>query len=72
MGIVGAAVVRLADSPVIEGFFISCRVFGRGFENLLLDEVKRISPNAGGTYRRTDKNARFENFYTENGVTVHD
>ena len=29
MGIVGAAVVRLADSPVIEGFFISCRVFGR-------------------------------------------
>lgn len=72
MGIVGAAVVRLADSPVIEGFFISCRVFGRGFENLLLDEVKRISPNAGGTYRRTDKNAQFENFYTENGVTVHD
>lgn len=72
MGIVGAAVVRLADSPVIEGFFISCRVFGRGFENLLLDEVKRVSPNAGGTYRRTDKNAQFENFYTENGVTVHD
>ena len=53
MGIVGAAVVRLADSPVVEGFFISCRVFGRGFENLLLDEVKRVSPNAGGTYRRT-------------------
>ncbi len=72
MGIVGAAVVRLGDSPVIEGFFISCRVFGRGFENLLLDEVKRVSPNALGTYRRTDKNARFENFYTENGVTVHD
>ena len=72
MGIVGAAVVRLADSPVVEGFFISCRVFGRGFENLLLDEVKRVSPNAGGTYRRTDKNAQFENFYTENGVTVHD
>ena len=72
MGIVGAAVVRLGDSPVIEGFFISCRVFGRGFENLLLDEVKRVSPNAGGTYRRTDKNAQFENFYTENGVTVHD
>lgn len=72
MGIVGAAVVRLGDSPVIEGFFISCRVFGRGFENLLLDEVKRVSPNAGGIYRRTDKNARFENFYTENGVTVHD
>ena len=72
MGIVGAAVVRLADSPVIEGFFISCRVFGRGFENLLLDEVKRVSPNAGGTYRRTNKNAQFENFYTENGVTVHD
>ena len=72
MGIVGAAVVRLADSPVVEGFFISCRVFGRGFENLLLDEVKRVSPNAVGTYRRTDKNAQFENFYTENGVTVHD
>ena len=72
MGIVGAAVVRLGDSPVIEGFFISCRVFGRGFENLLLDEVKRVSPNAGGIYRRTDKNAQFENFYTENGVTVHD
>lgn len=62
MGIVGAAVVRLADSPVIEGFFISCRVFGRGFENLLLDEVKRVSPNAGGTYRRTDQERTIRKF----------
>lgn len=72
MGIVGAAVVRLGSSPVIEGFFISCRVFGRGFEKLLLDEVKRIAPDASGIYRRTDRNARFENFYAENGVTLHD
>lgn len=62
MGIVGAAVVCLGDSPVIEGFFISCRVFGRGFENLLLDEVKRVSPNAGGTYRRTDQERTIRKF----------
>ena len=70
MGIVALAVVCLGDPAVIESFFVSCRVFGRDFENILIDEVKKRYGNIAGVYRRTEKNARFENFYSANGVKI--
>lgn len=67
MGIVGACIVQ---DLVIVSFFLSCRVFGRKFENALLDKVKELLRGAQltGVYVETQKNKRFSNFYAENGV----
>jgi FkbH-like protein len=71
MGIVGCAVVRLFEkSALIEGFMLSCRAFGRGFENGLLEFIKSSigSRSLSGIYRPTEKNRKFARFYMENGV----
>lgn len=71
MGIVGAAIIQKSNKPVIISFFLSCRVFGRGFEDLLLHKIKSDFPNSlNGIYKKTAKNERFETFYSENGVKV--
>ena len=72
MGIVASAVVYLGNPTVIESFFVSCRVFGRDFEKILIDEVKKRHANISGVYRRTSKNTRFENFYPANGVEINE
>lgn len=75
MGIVGAAVVHLAEKQaVIEGFFLSCRVFDRGFEVVLLDRIKEMYAGKAlsGVYRANGKNHRYCNFYFENGVITHE
>ncbi len=73
MGLVGAAVVRKTENPVIIGFFLSCRVFGRGFEEHFLNKIKsNFAVSMYGIYKRTDKNKRFEDFYPKNGVEVYE
>lgn len=73
MGLVGAAVVRKTENPVIIGFFLSCRVFGRGFEEHFLNKIKRnFAVPTYGIYKRTDKNKRFEDFYSKNGVEIYE
>ena len=73
MGIVGAAIIQKLNKPVIISFFLSCRVFGRGFEDLLLHKIKSDFPNSlNGIYKKTAKNERFETFYSENGVKVYE
>ena len=73
MGLVGAAVVRKTENPVIIGFFLSCRVFGRGFEEHFLNQIKSNSAvPMYGIYKRTDKNKRFEDFYSKNGVEIYE
>ena len=73
MGLVGAAVVRKTENPVIIGFFLSCRVFGRGFEEHFLNQIKSNSAvPMYGIYKRTDKNKRFEDFYSKNGVKIYE
>lgn len=68
MGLVGMAVLH---GDEIEDFMLSCRVFDRGFELVLLNAIKET---AGvplyGVYRPTEKNARHKDFYIQNGVTV--
>ncbi len=73
MGIVGAAIIHKSDKPVIISFFLSCRVFGRGFEELLINKIKSDFPNSlNGIYKKTVKNKRFETFYSENGVELYE
>ncbi|MBE6693914.1 MAG: HAD-IIIC family phosphatase [Ruminococcaceae bacterium] len=68
MGIVGMAVLR---DNVIEAFMLSCRVFDRGFDYMLLDAVKSASAQQiSGIYTATEKNKRFADFYKSNGVAT--
>ena len=75
MGIVGAAVVHLAEKrAVVEGFFLSCRVFDRGFETVLLDKIKEVCAGKAlsGVYRPPQKKRRYCHFYEDNGVAVYE
>ncbi len=73
MGIVGSAIVNKSNNPIIISFFLSCRVFGRGFEKLLIDKIKSDFPNSlSGIYNKTDKNKHFETFYSVNGVEIYE
>ena len=68
MGIVGMAVLH---GDILEGFMLSCRVFDRDFEQILLNAIKDHANNREaltGIYRQTDKNARYQDFYQKNGV----
>ncbi len=74
LGIVAAAVVRFdGRRAVIEGFYLSCRAFSRGFEQELAEYIKAKAAGRGcdsvlGMYRETSKNAAYRNFYTECGI----
>lgn len=75
MGIVGAAVVKLnVQKAVIESFFLSCRVFSRDFEQIMLDKIKKrfADYELYGVYTPTEKNRRFQNFYQGNGVKLYE
>ena len=68
IGIVGMAVLK---KSVIESFMISCRAFNRGFEFMLLDEIKKTSDvPLEGRYIMTDKNKRYASFFADNGVNT--
>lgn len=68
MGIVGAAVTR---GNIIEAFMLSCRVFDRGFEYILLDKLKSLSPEPlKGKFRNNLKNTALADFYSKNGIEV--
>ena len=73
MGIVGAAVVRInASEYIINSFFLSCRVFDRNFEELLLNKIKSdCSTQPLGIYKQTSQNKRFLEFYPKHDVTLY-
>lgn len=76
MGIVGAIVINqmaMYTIPVIESFFLSCRAFGRHFEDFMIKKAKELYPHGlEGIYQITDKNKRYKNFYSEHGVMRHE
>ena len=78
MGLVGAAIVEYRENEeIILDFFLSCRAFGRNFENNFLDYLlkeakKRGIPNVFGVYKQTDKNVKQKDFYIKNGVKFKD
>lgn len=67
MGVVGMTILHNA---YIEAFILSCRVFDRGFEQVLLNAAKRSVNNIllYGIYHQTDKNKRYIDFYPNNEV----
>ena len=66
MGLVAMAIVQ---GDIIENFIMSCRVFGRGFENELLERIKSdTSDSITGLYHPTGKNDYCKDFYKNNGV----
>ena len=66
MGLVGMAVVR---EHVIEAFMLSCRVFDRDLELEMLEKIKECAGTPlRGVYRSNGKNARYADFYRNNGV----
>ena len=66
MGIVGMAIV---NQNIIEAFMLSCRVFGRDFEKILINKIKEdLDTLILGVYIRTDKNYSYSDFYKDNGV----
>ena len=68
MGVIGFAVVNVL-TKTIEAFSLSCRVFGRGFENILLSSVKQmVTSGLKGIYRDNLKNRKFANFYKEHYI----
>ena len=68
MGIVGMAV---AHETTIESFMLSCRVFDRDLEYVLLNEIKKhVNSQLYGIYVPTDKNRQIASFYQENGVQL--
>lgn len=73
MGLVGAAVLHINEtSTTIESFFLSCRVFDRGFEQSLLEYIKQLAGKKLliGIFRKTPQNSKYEEFYPKNEVKV--
>ena len=70
MGIVGCAIVAFKEqSTTITDIFLSCRVFGRGFEERLLDTIRsQIAGAVYGVFNQNNKNKKFSGFYIEHGV----
>lgn len=74
MGIVGAAVVRDGgDTAVIESFMLSCRVFGRDFEKILLDKVIADTKKPlRGIWKDTGKNGYCHEFFVSHGIAAEE
>ena len=74
LGLVAACVAEYGvDRAVLRAFWLSCRAFGRGFEDELLNEIKIRAARRGcstviGLYVPTAKNQRFSDFYAQNGI----
>ena len=71
MGIVGAAVVgEKGDKYIIKNFMLSCRVFDRGFEYILLDTIRKCVKGKMlyGIYNKTEKNEMRGTFYADNRI----
>jgi FkbH-like protein len=74
-GLVGAAVLRYAEnSAEIDAFLISCRVIGRGVEDVFLEECLELLQKQSvchliGRYVRTKKNVLVAEFYPRHGFT---
>jgi len=66
LGIVGMSVIQ---NNIIEAFIISCRVFGRNFEMILINKIKEIcGHDLAGCYVNNDNNSRFSDFFSKNNI----
>ena len=73
-GITCMALAKKIDNKFfIDVFLLSCRIFGRNVEKILLqcliNKLTRKNNEVYGIYNMTKKNIAFKNFYSENGFT---
>lgn len=72
-GIVGTCILKFEKNvAVIDSFLLSCRVLGRGVEDLFLIRTLKLAKKHGcnsvqGTYYPTGKNQQVELFYSQRG-----
>ena len=78
-GLVGVLMARKDSSEewTIDAFVMSCRVIGRGLEDVMLADVQRAARESGvgrlrGLYIPTAKNAPVKDFYSARGFTAGD
>lgn len=77
-GVVGVALASVPpNSGVLEidSFLLSCRVLGRGLEDLMLGDICRFASEHGygqvrGIYRQTSKNSQVSDFYPKHGFVL--
>jgi FkbH-like protein len=68
-GIVGVSILKYeGDACIIDSFLLSCRVIGRGVEDVLLKECERLARKKGkvkliGQYISTAKNGQVSEYY---------
>ena len=74
-GIVGVTVLKyLGKESLIDTFLLSCRIIGRGVEDILLKDcvdmaVRRACDRIVGLYIPTKKNGQVEQFYANHGFS---
>ena len=66
-GDLGIVSVVILNGPEIDTWVLSCRAFGRGLEQRILNHLKSLGPICGA-YRATEKNALCKTIYADNGV----
>ena len=72
-GLVSAAFLKIeGDSMIIDNFLLSCRVFSRGIEDVMISEIMRLAKLKNikivkGLYIRSARNDNISNFYTSKG-----
>lgn len=77
MGLVAASIVNICENyAIIEGMYLSCRVFGRGFEIQLLNQIRKHLAlmkidKVYGKYNKTAKNISFKEFYNDNNILLY-
>jgi len=78
MGVVCACILKKdkkTNEAVIESMYLSCRAFGRNFENYMLNKINEIANNESistikGIFNETEKNFQFRDFYKSNNIIV--
>ena len=72
-GIVGVCILRYCDKKsILDTFLLSCRVLGRGVEDVFLAQVLKLAKKRGcevaiGEYYPNPKNIQVRNFYINRG-----
>jgi len=76
-GISGVAIISYEnESANIESFLMSCRIIGRGAEDVLIDTVIKVIKDKGhksifAKYIKSAKNQQVQDFYVKRGFDVH-
>jgi FkbH-like protein len=65
MGIISAVVL---EDEIIETWVMSCRVFNRDVEKLILEHLKSVTTQLRGIYEPTERNATCAEVYAKYGV----